>query len=256
MRAMDGLLASVFHNGKGRNSVAMAVGFKQRGFRPTLILSADTMGEKAATYRYQADVFYPWLAANGFPDPVEVSKGSLEQECLDKQTLPSIVVGFKSCSDHYKIRPQNRYIQNWEPAIAAWNRGEKVVKFVGFDAGEAHRIYNADDKRYEVRYPLVEWGWDRERCEQEILAEGLPLPPKSSCFFCPNMREREILALKREEPELFERALAMERNNTKLVTIKGLARSISWAQIGEYEEAQLPLLPPTQMPCACVDGEL
>ena len=38
----------------------------------------------------------------------------------------------------------------------------------------------------------MDWGWDLERCKQEIADAGLPIPPKSACFFCPNQKPEEV----------------------------------------------------------------
>lgn len=65
--------------------------------------------------------------------------------------------------------------------------------------------------RYTCRYPLREWGIDRVECGRIITRAGLPLPPKSACFFCPAMREVEIQLLALEHPELHRLALEMER---------------------------------------------
>lgn len=107
----------------------------------------------------------------------------------------------------------------------AWEAGQRVTKLIGFDATEDHRTFAGDSAlkivrqpdlpefkdRYHVRYPLREWGIDRERCARIILDEGLPLPPKSACFFCKAMGTAEIQALAAEEPDLYEMALLMER---------------------------------------------
>jgi len=107
----------------------------------------------------------------------------------------------------------------------AWERGEKVVKCIGFDATEDHRTYAASagmsicpepglpgySDRYEMRYPLREWGFDRVKCGQIIVDAGLPLPPKSACFFCPSMKEAEIVQLAEDEPDLYRLALEMQR---------------------------------------------
>jgi hypothetical protein len=99
----------------------------------------------------------------------------------------------------------------------------KVKKWIGFDVTETHRTF-ADGKleianqpglprysdRYEVEYPLREWGLDREACGKLIVDQGLPLPPKSACFFCPAMSKIEIAQLAKDEPELYWLALAME----------------------------------------------
>ena len=75
------------------------------------------------------------------------------------------------------------------------------------------RKFNEADKKYENRYPLIEdWHWTRDDCIRAIQEAGLPLPGKSSCFFCPSMKREEIEALKRQHPDLYRRALAIEEN--------------------------------------------
>jgi hypothetical protein len=169
---------------------------------------------------------------------------------LDRHTLPGIVYGRKSCSDHYKIRPQNQIVENWQPAIDAWARGEKVVKLIGFDADERHRMLDYDGNKYVVRFPLVEWNWGREECVSAIMQAGLPIPPKSSCFFCPNMRPHEIVAL----PEQYKtRALAMERNAPLQGGLKGLGRNFSWANVIQANKEQLKMFPePPEISCGCI----
>lgn len=106
-----------------------------------------------------------------------------------------------------------------------WEAGLKVTKCIGFDSTEDHRTYSDGGslavcpspglpvfgQRYSCRYPLREWGFDRAACGRIITAAGLPLPPKSACFFCPAMKEIEIRQLARENPDLHALALEMER---------------------------------------------
>jgi hypothetical protein len=108
---------------------------------------------------------------------------------------------------------------------AAWLSGEKVDKCIGFDVTEDHRTFATSgdnnicpdpllppvSERYRLRYPLREWGFDRKRCGQIIVDAGLPLPPKSACFFCPAMKQAEIEELARTEPAYLVLALEMER---------------------------------------------
>jgi hypothetical protein len=230
----------------------------------SLILFADPGGEKPETYRHR-DEFSKWLVAHGMPEIITVreERFSLEQDCLDHKTLPSIVTGMRSCSDKFKIRPQDRYLAKWQPAIDAWERGETVTKLVGFDAGEPWRAKDYSSKRFTVRFPLIEWGWGREECIEAIKRHGLSVPPKSSCFFCPEMQEWEIVELGQKHPELLERAIQMERNakGGALVQIAGLARTHSWEQVADFHGSQMTLdgstlLPPRaeRIPCVCFDG--
>ena len=70
----------------------------------------------------------------------------------------------------------------------------------------------------------------RDECIYEIRKENLPLPLKSSCFFCPNMRPHEIMELNALYPHLAERALKIE-SNAELTTIKGLGRRFAWSDL-------------------------
>jgi hypothetical protein len=119
----------------------MLIEFARRGIRPDLILFADTGGEKPETYRYLS-VIRPFLARVGFPDvvvvryqPVRAAYHTLEGQCLHTGTLPSLAYGGKSCSVKFKVEPQDRFVRTWQPAIACWARGGKVVKAIGYDAG-------------------------------------------------------------------------------------------------------------------------
>lgn len=242
--------------GGGDNSRALLIEMHRRGIVPDLILFADTGGELPNTYANNA-AFSAWLVSVGMPPIIVVKDGrtTLEREVLDANTLPSKAFGFASCSDKYKLRPQNRYLAKWQPAIDAWAVGGKVVRLVGYDVNERHRIKDYDDKRFLVRYPLVDWGWGRERCTAEVIKGGFE-SSKSACFFCPSMKKREVLALSVNYPDHFARAVAMERNATAATTAKGLGRNWSWEALVNADADQLKLFEEshTDVPCGCYDG--
>jgi hypothetical protein len=250
--------------GGGVNSTALLVGLEDRGIKPDLVLFADTGGEKPETYAY-LDVMDRWLDDHGFPPLVRVRNDgmyeSLEDNCLKKKMLPSLAYGFKSCSDKYKRRPQDKYVAAWHPARLTWAHGKKVNKAIGIDAGERRRAGITEDERYIYWYPLVEWGWYREECLAEIADAGLPMPPRSSCFFCPASTKREIFCLAQEHPDLMARAVAMEDNaRDNLQSTKGLGRRFAWGELLEKDRLSLPLFrdqddPPTEIACMCFDGE-
>jgi hypothetical protein len=232
---------SVVSYGAGTNSTAMLVGLHERGERPDLILFADTGGERPETYHHR-DAVSDWCEGVGFPRIVTVAEAvSLEADCLTRGALPGIAYGFKSCSDHYKIRPQKRWLKA-QGVTAPWF-------WVGIDAGEAHRA-----KYEETRYPLIEWDWARDECVEAIRRAGLPQPGKSACFFCPSSKPHEILELKRLHPDLIQRALAMEAG-AELTSVKGLGRSYAWADLVRYDDAQMDMFRgAVEMPCGCFDG--
>ena len=233
--------------GGGTNSSAMIIGLYQRNIPIDLILFADTGGEKPHTYEF-IKTLNSWLADKGLPE-VTVVKAvhTLEYYCLKYEEFPSVVYGAGHCAVRHKIAPQEKFCNNDQQCKAVWSIGEKVNKYVGYDAGEQRRIdknkeKHDADKKYKHHFPLIEWGWTREECIAAIEGAGLPLPGKSSCFFCPNNRKEEIVKLWKNHPDLFDRCVAMEHNarTTKRdgtpSSIIGLGRTWTWEQYRkEYE---------------------
>ena len=96
----------------------------------------------------------------------------------------------------------------------------------------------------------------------KIIAEnGFRQPGKSSCFFCPNMRKNEIVLLKKDNAELFERAVKLEQN-ADLMTVKGLGRNFSWEEYIWYKENKMSMFAEIdkqyedeeyEFPCECWD---
>lgn len=144
-----------------------------------------------------------------------------------------------------------------------------VVKAIGLDAGEQHRLTWTkpkgkkgkkvsreqwlDQNYFTYWYPLMDWGYDRDRCKEIITEAGLPVPPKSACFFCPASKRQEIVWLQLHHPDLLQRALVIEKNaQAKLISVKGLGRSFRWKDF-LAERDTFPLfdhLPPADS-CSC-----
>jgi hypothetical protein len=255
--------------GGGVNSTAMLIGLNDRGIQPDLILFTDTGGERPDTYAY-IETVNEWLSAQGFPLITIVknvdkdgNRLTLERECLKSGTLPALAYGHRGCSLKHKRDVQDKYCNNWQPCINVWNSGGKCIKFIGYDAGEERRrtnayAYDIQDKKYEYQYPLIDCGWFREDCIKAIQKEGLPIPGKSSCFFCPSMKKSEILELYKKYPDLLQRALAIEDNaRPNLLTVKGLGRDWAWRDLIEDREGAYRMCGMDDgigIPCGCYDG--
>lgn len=256
--------------GGGTNSTAMIIGMYLHKIPIDLILFADPGSEHPHTYDF-LKTFEAWLQARGLPKitPVYTTDKNgdrlyLYQECIDRKALPSIAYGFKKCSDKYKIRPQERLLSAHPQAKEIWAAGGKLQKWIGYDAGETKRLqcsmaYDEKDEKYHRHFPLYEWGWDRAECRRVIERAGLPLPGKSSCFFCPSMKKKEIISLYEAHPDLFAMAVRMEQN-ADLTSLKGLGRDWSWSDMisaychnKEFDEAQMSLFADAVQSCGCID---
>ncbi|QBM77939.1 hypothetical protein E2E30_18790 (plasmid) [Sphingomonas sp. AAP5] len=248
---------NVLSYGIGVDSTALLVELHARGEAPDLVLSADTGNEKPETYDY-LDIIRPWMRDRGirFELVSYVPKrfkhwppyfGILEM-CLTNATLPSKSLGGSSCSLKYKKAPQDAFLKTWQPAIEAWDRGQRVVRLIGYDAGprdtaRANHALTIDDPLYECRSPLREWNWDRPQCVSRIEAEGLPVPPKSACILCIANKPDEIRSL---PPWCLRLIVLVEaRAAPRLHTVEGLWRRSTRARPGSMTtfiraEALLP----------------
>jgi len=178
---------------------------------------------------------------------------SLEAECLTRGALPSVAYGFKTCSQKWKTRPQDKYVKSLPEAQAEWEAGRKITKLIGFDADEPQRAKEFEDDKYVARYPLVEWDMGRDECIETVEHAELCLPGKSACFFCPSSKAIEIRQLAQVYPELADRALAMEAN-AELTSVKGLGRRFAWSDLLDQAEMFDDFHNVPEMTCGCYDG--
>jgi hypothetical protein len=221
--------------GGGVDSTAMLVALHDAGLVPAIVSFADTGGEKPETYAH-VKAMSTLIESWGFP-PVSVvrhktlestSYSDLAGNCLDNETLPSLAFGMKSCSIKWKQAPQDNFLKGvksgpnacaphslWVETQAA---GERIVKLIGYDAGKADlrrsKNLKGSDADFDYIYPLQLLGWTRAECVKAIVESLGPewVPVKSACYFCPASQKWELYWLAGNHPELFENALAIERN--------------------------------------------
>lgn len=180
--------------------------------------------EDPETLVYVREVMVPWAAAHGF-EVIETHRVNLRgahkgPETLwgrlmrpESKSLPIPVrmadtgaPGTRSCTADFKIVPVGR----WLKAHGATD-AEPGIVLIGISTDEYQRANNKRAQSYEVpAYPLLELGLSRGDCEQIIRDAGLPVPPKSSCFFCPFHRPQAWAEQRRDKPELFAKSQLLE----------------------------------------------
>lgn len=223
-------------------------------YRPDIITFADVGNEKKETYDY-LPVIESFLKRMDFPkleivryqpDPNRVEHGmyyTLEQDCLVKQMLPSWAYHKKGCSAKWKLVPQDKFRAQQAICQKAWGAGYQTIVAIGYDASPTdskRRWKVSNDERYAYLYPLMDLGWDRLRCIEEIRAENLPgwetdrggrwlkrggVPVKSACWFCPSLKPEELVEYsKTEHGRNYLRAIIRMEENAKnnLIKIEGL----------------------------------
>lgn len=148
--------------GMGINTVGLLAEMIRRGDRLDAILFGDTGGEHDWVYE-AIPKLSAWIVDQGYPAIVVVrhtradgSIETLEEECLRTKRLPSLAYGSsRLCSGKYKLEPQDKWLNHWQPALDAWSNKERVVKLIGYDVDERYRIDTADEWN-DARY-LDKW---------------------------------------------------------------------------------------------------
>jgi 3'-phosphoadenosine 5'-phosphosulfate sulfotransferase (PAPS reductase)/FAD synthetase len=226
--------------GAGVHSTAILVMLK-----PKTVIFADTGGEHPETYRYIREHTMPFCEANGIEFIVAMNpKWTLEEMALHDRIAPART--HRWCSDKFKVR-----------VIRAWLEENGCVpaqEMIGFDANESHRAKASGRDDIVNLFPLLAAGMDRPACAERILAEGLPVPRKSGCWFCPFQSKSNWIELKQDRPHLFDRAATIEKNASgyeRGFYLAGDKPLEDWIRSGRirHDEDQYGLFK-----CACYEG--
>jgi hypothetical protein len=121
--------------------------------------------------------------------------------------------GTRSCTADFKIRVVARWLK--EHGATAANPAHVAI---GISVDEIERATSRREEPFEqVEYPLLTLehrlaprGANRSQCKEIIASAGLPIPGKSSCFFCPFHRPTVFADMARTEPVLFAKCVQLE----------------------------------------------
>jgi len=117
--------------------------------------------------------------------------------------------GTRQCTGNYKIAVVAR-----ECRRRGATRDDPAIVALGISVDEIERAKPGVDPLRPTQhrvYPLLDLGLSRHDCARLIAAAGLPVPPKSACWFCPFHDKEAWRKLKRDTPDLFDRACHLEQ---------------------------------------------
>ena len=217
----------VISYGGGVQSTALVVLAAQGeiDFSHALFANVGDDSEHPDTLEYVNDIIKPW-SADQQVDVVELhrqpTKGRFkgEVETLYKRlTHPdsrSVGIpirmsntgapGTRACTKDFKIRVVGKWLK--EHGATPDNPARVAI---GFSTDEIHRVSNRrQEPNQVVEYPLLDLGLSRSNCQRVIADAGLPVPPKSSCYFCPFHSLQYWSEMKRDRPDLFEKSAELE----------------------------------------------
>ena len=142
----------------------------------------------------------------------ETLRGRLERP--DRMSVPIPMYGTKgkmvvprSCTADFKVRVIAKWLKQHGATVA-----DPATVCIGISTDEWHRVGAGREEAWERRvYPLIDLDLDRAQCMQIIRKAGLPVPPKSSCYFCPFHKLSVFQEMRRDRPVVFDEAAAVER---------------------------------------------
>lgn len=175
------------------------------------------------------------------------------------------LVGRRSCTAQLKVGPIYHYIDDWIQMNHNIKGGKKgrgmraIKKFaekngrirmlLGFAKDEEKRA-TASDKITEStpawmrdcikkEYPLIDWGWNRTKCQNYIRSLSKPVPLPSACMMCMYAGEQELLWLELRHPDVLKRWIVHERRKMKADKEKGVPDSKNKGVFGITVEEKL-----------------
>lgn len=212
----------VISYGGGVQSTALLV-LAARGeidFRTFLFANVGDDSEHPATLAYIREIAVPY-AARAKLEIHELKRqrrdGATEtlMQRLNRPGTRSIPIpvrmangapGRRNCTADFKIRVIGRWLR--EHGATAQ---QPAAVGIGISLDEIHRANRRRKESHEeIEYPLLDLGLRRDDCKRIITDAGLPVPPKSSCFFCPFRTVKAWRHQRMHEPDLFALSVQLE----------------------------------------------
>lgn len=261
--------------GGGLDSFTMLIEGVRRGERIDVAAFVDVAdpdhtdpGEWPSTYRHIDDVVRPFCAAHGIELVV------ISSDRYPVRDAPSLFAWLKArgqipVAGPKRICTRIAKVERFEKWMDERYAGHEVTVWIGFDAAEQGR---ADDDpnvgkprkpthlarlpawwrwtkamafamttaRRVNRFPLIEWGLCRCRCEMTVRDAGFPVPRKSACVYCPYGTRGDWQRFAVDMPAQFARVVELEHD--KPPTIKnGRKLSIMGYDSKKQRGTPLPL---------------
>lgn len=232
-------MLKTFSYGGGVQSTAALV-LAVRGeidYSTFLFCNVGDDSENPETLRYMHDVAMRYASARGielielqatrYGEP-ETLYGRLTRPESRSIGIPvrmagSGAPGNRACTKDFKIMVVARWLREHGAT-----KNDPATVGLGISLDEFQRMRNDSGIAYEkLAYPLIDLRLSRQDCINIIMKAGLPIPPKSSCWFCPFHSLQTWQEMRQNDPELFQKACALEAYiNEKRTT--GLQKDKVW----------------------------
>jgi len=146
------------------------------------------------------------IRRDGTPDTIRQREERTKRTIGIPMYVGTGAPGNRSCTYDFKIKQ----VAKWTKAHGATIDAPFHVA-LGISIDEYHRMRSSTVKHQVSDYPLIDLRMSRNDCHALITQAGLPTPPKSSCYFCPFQRTHQWQHLRKKRPDLFQKAVELER---------------------------------------------
>ena len=199
------MIPNIVSFGAGQNSTAMIIKMNKEGVKIDEIIYAETGNEMPETYIFLKE-FKKWCKKKELKFVTVQSKlGNLKEYYEKNKIIPYRM--FRACTDKFKVRPINEYIKE------TYGIEQSINMFMGIASDEKHRCEKIRGRKaISYFFPLVEKEIDREGCVKIIKDEGLSIPVKSGCYFCPFQTKKAWMKLHKDHSDLFDESIKFEKN--------------------------------------------
>ncbi len=221
-------IRAVSYGGGVQSTALLVLAAQQRiNFSLFLMSNVGDDSEHPATLEYVHNVAAPYAEKHGIELHVlnrkmvrDGSVRTLYQNLTNPEhrsvgipaRMPSGAPGSRACTQDFKVN----VVARWLREHGASKESPAVVG-IGISLDEIQRANSRSDIAWQrIVYPLISVGEEtglrlrRDDCTRLIKDAGLSVPPKSSCYFCPFHSMESWAEMKRTEPDLFEKAAALE----------------------------------------------
>lgn len=181
-------------------------------------IHADTGWERQETYRFAAK-WAPWLEGHGVRVQTvrdESSRGAVA-DGYGGVFLPAFTSGAtgdgqirRQCTGQWKIDPIRRTVRTLLAERGQRTSPGVVTQIMGISYDEASRARSSDVQYITHVFPLIDRRMQRTDCIRWLLDHKLPVPPKSSCTFCPYHSKQAWRNLKRAGGADWDQAVAVD----------------------------------------------
>jgi len=145
-------------------------------------IHADTTHDSVLTYAF-AEKWTSWLEDRGVN---VITVKADDTDYIDRKynhtQIPAFNnsggMGKRQCTTNWKIVPVRRMIRQL-------SGGKPVEQWIGISLDEIQRANRSGVQYVTNRFPLVEKRITRSACVEWLEKNGLEVPPKSACVFCP-----------------------------------------------------------------------